>query len=50
MKFEVGERDSDGNLKSSKLVSRWCAVRPQSEIFAKAVYSVGQFLDVEAEA
>ena len=50
VKFEVGERDSDGNLKSSKLVSRWCAVKPQSEIFAKAVYSVGQFLDVEAEA
>ena len=50
VKFEVRERDSDGNLKSSKLVSRWCAVRPQSEIFAKAVYSVGQFLDVEAEA
>jgi len=37
-------------LKSSKLVSRWCAVKPQSEIFAKAVYSVGKFLDVEAEA
>ena len=49
VKFEIRERNEDGTLKSSKQVSIWCAVRPQSEIFAKAVYSIGQFLDLEAE-
>lgn len=38
----------DGNNK--KVAGRWCATRPANEILAKAMYSVGSYLDLEAEA
>ena len=49
--FEVGERDpATHELKKSRIEPHWCPTRPQSEILAKAVYSIGGFADIETEA